>query len=296
MRSFFEKKITLAVLSILAIAAITLLVSGLSEVDFRAGLPLPDTGVPRLSEPVTRLMQELADVPMDTQLLAWVLAFLVVFLIGMFLSPELRRWLITNTLRFIALLWALTFISQRYAEVLSKGEDVTVGPGGAVTVIPEEVPPPPVFVPPGISPWLILLVSVIMVVAFVFGARWVVRTLRRRQDIIAARPPLARLAAIARESLDRLQSGSRWEDVIVESYIRMSEVVGQRRGLMRQDDMTPHEFAVRLEMAGLPSRAVHDLTHLFEKVRYGASKSTPEDVREAEASLAAILRYVGDSA
>jgi hypothetical protein len=163
-------------------------------------------------------------------------------------------------------------------------------------VSPEELLPPPAFVPPGISPLLILLVSGILVIVFVIGALLVYRTWRRRQVTLVVKPPLDRLAAIARESLDKLHSGSGWEDVIVESYIRMSEVVGQRRGIMRQDAMTPHEFALRLEMAGLPSGAVHKLTHLFEKVRYGALKSSPEDIREADACLAAILHHVGDPA
>jgi hypothetical protein len=296
MRSFFEKKITLAILAILALAAITLLVSGLREVDFRAGRPLPNSEVPRLSAPVERLMQELANIPVENQVLSWVLLVLVVILISAFLTPEMRRWLITNTLRFLVLVWALTFISQRYSEVLSNMDDVMVGAPGAVQVLPVEVPPPPAFVPPGSSPLLILLVSGILVIAFVIGARLVYRTWKRRQEVLVVKPPLDRLAAIARESLDKLHSGSRWEDVIVESYIRMSEVIGQRRGILRQEDMTPHEFALRLERAGLPSMAVHTLTRLFEKVRYGAVKSTPEDIREAEASLAAILRYVGDSA
>jgi len=295
MRSFLERKTIIAILAVVALGAITFLVSGLRQVDFRAGRPIPDSGVPRLSAPVARLMQELADIPPEKQVLSWVLLFLVVFVIGMFLSPEMRRWLITNTLRFLVILWALTFVSQRYSEILSKIDDVEVGSGAPGQVSPGEVIPPPVFVPPSASSLLVLLVSAVLVIAFVISSLLVYRYWRRRQEILVMKPPLDRLAAIARESLDKLHTGSRWEDVIVESYIRMSEVVGQRRGITRQDAMTPREFAARLESAGLPAGAVHKLTHLFEKVRYGALKSTPDDVREADACLAAILHYVGEA-
>jgi hypothetical protein len=69
-----------------------------------------------------------------------------------------------------------------------------------------------------------------------------------------------------------------------------------RRGLYREYAMTPAEFAVRLQSAGLPPEPVNRLTRLFESVRYGARISAQRDVDEAIACLTSILKYCGESA
>ena len=104
------------------------------------------------------------------------------------------------------------------------------------------------------------------------------------------------LAAIARQSLDELALGAAWDDVVVESYVRMSHVVEKRRGLVRHEAMTPSEFATRLTSAGLPGDAVNTLTRLFESVRYGARRSGSAEINEAIGCLTAILRHCGEAA
>jgi hypothetical protein len=74
----------------------------------------------------------------------------------------------------------------------------------------------------------------------------------------------------------------------------MSDVVSHKRQLHREIAMTPHEFALRLEQAGLPGDAVTRLTRLFEGVRYGDRKSGPKDVNEAVSCLKTILHYCGE--
>jgi hypothetical protein len=74
----------------------------------------------------------------------------------------------------------------------------------------------------------------------------------------------------------------------------MSDVVSNKRHLHRAIAMTPHEFALRLEQAGLPGDAVSRLTRLFEAVRYGDRKSSPKDVNEAVNCLTTILHYCGE--
>jgi hypothetical protein len=71
-------------------------------------------------------------------------------------------------------------------------------------------------------------------------------------------------------------------------------VVADKRRLYREVAMTPHEFALQLEQAGLPGDAVTRLTSLFEGVRYGDRRSGPKDVNEAVSCLKAILHYCGE--
>ncbi len=102
------------------------------------------------------------------------------------------------------------------------------------------------------------------------------------------------IANIARQTLKGLEEGQPWDDIIVACYVKMTRVVEQERGLLRQVAMTPAEFALKLERAGLPGEAVRTLTHLFEEVRYGARQQASREQRDlAVASLHAILRACG---
>ena len=84
-------------------------------------------------------------------------------------------------------------------------------------------------------------------------------------------------------------------DVIMNCYFRMSRAVSERRQLTRSESMTPAEFALQLERAGLPGDAVQRLTRLFEGVRYGGRRSGPKDVNEAVSALTSILHYCGET-
>jgi hypothetical protein len=150
---------------------------------------------------------------------------------------------------------------------------------------------PPIFHPPQITPWMTYLISVtillglLILVWIVYG--WQMRSRTRRYASLFA------VADIARSSLDDLAAGRDWGDVIIQSYVQMSEVVSAKRGLQRPEAATPREFARRLEVAGLPADAVNRLTRLFESVRYGARKSDQSEINEAVACLASILQACG---
>jgi hypothetical protein len=88
--------------------------------------------------------------------------------------------------------------------------------------------------------------------------------------------------------------GTNSGDVIINCYLRMSDVVSDKRQLHRNAAMTPHEFALHLEQAGLPADAVTKLTRLFEGVRYGARRSGPQEINEAVSCLKTILHYCGE--
>ena len=110
-----------------------------------------------------------------------------------------------------------------------------------------------------------------------------------------AEPSFKKIAGIARSSLRDISSGRDSTDVIINCYFRMSDVVADKRNLNRSAAMTPHEFAGRLEQAGLPGDAVRRLTRLFEKVRYGGHRTDSSAVNEAVACLTTILHYCGEA-
>jgi len=101
---------------------------------------------------------------------------------------------------------------------------------------------------------------------------------------------LTDLSAEANQALDDLSAGAHLEDTILRCYAEMHRIVERRRGLRRQEAMTPREFTQELKRSGLPETAVDQLTHLFEQVRYGGGLPLDADAAPlAESSLQAIV-------
>jgi hypothetical protein len=275
---------------IIVLAVMAVLTSSLHDVHFRPGLSL--TAETRLVLPLVQTVTEtIQDTPTWKLLVIW-LAFMVnLVLLFSLLPPAVRKRIFRQALRFATgLLILLIAIRYRVVQLpfLQPGPfDVQGQASPAVTpnlVVPE-------FHPPQMTPWIIYLISVgvlLVGLALVWAAsHWWTPFRRQRSSALDA------IAGIARSSLDDLTAGRDWGDVIVQSYIRMSEVISARRGLQRAAAMTPREFARRLEHAGLPTAAVGRLTGLFESVRYGGRKSTQSEVTEAVACLNSILHACG---
>ena len=65
----------------------------------------------------------------------------------------------------------------------------------------------------------------------------------------------------------------------------------QEQGIERKDFMTTREFENLLETAGVPHDPIHQLTQLFEAVRYGNWQPNPVDEQKAIHCLQAIMLY-----
>ena len=150
--------------------------------------------------------------------------------------------------------------------------------GGEMAPFPEFVAAP--------SPWLGILISLVIALVIVGMLAGVALLIARR------RPPetaLQQLARSARDTLEALQGGADLKNAVIRCYLEMSRVARERRGLQRQADMTPHEFQFELEKAGLPGEPVRQLTRLFEDVRYGDRPPGEREGRQAVACLHAIV-------
>ena len=294
MRSFLKSKPLIVLLAVIGLAALVVLASALRDVSFHGGEALGVREAQSVSQPVARFINSIDNMPLWKAVLLWAIVFLVFVLMSLVLSPALRRQLVRLFFRF-TLLGLLIFLLIRYFRdtftnlVLPDAAAVPPPPQGGEVVVP-------VFEAPPASPWLSLTVSLVVAVVLVTLVWGLVHWWDRRAKFLALQRPLEDIAQIARESLDNLEAGRAWDDVILESYFRMSQAVEKRRGLFREGAMTPSEFAARLEKAGLPGDAVRRLTRLFESVRYGARTSTENEIREATVCLTAILNYCGETA
>lgn len=85
------------------------------------------------------------------------------------------------------------------------------------------------------------------------------------------KPPSAtdQLKAEVESAINEIESGVDLRNVIVRCYMDMCQILADRRGIQREQTMTPREFELELQKLGFPPSAVQRLTRLFELVRYG---------------------------
>lgn len=293
MGSFFQNRRWVLLLSVLGLAALTVLSIGLREVSFRDAQPFGRREAQTEALP-TPGVESLSEVSLQSQIVVWIALLLLVILISVLLTPELRKRLFRIFIRVAFTYWALYFVFARYPEVLASIAGAlnfaSNGPAGTES----ENLPPPEFVPPQESTWISYLAALIFIL-LVAILTWMALRYWRVNTARGASKSLDEIARIARSSLRDLSSGRESTDVIMNCYFRMSDVVADTRKLQRSTSMTPAEFAIRLEHAGLPGEAVRRLTRLFESVRYGGYRSGPTEVNEAVACLTTILHYCGET-
>ena len=286
-----NRKRWLLLISFLALAALTVLASSLHDVQFKPARSF-SVRFPSYPLEIPLAVNAIADIPLWKILLFWA-GFLGIFILLFLMLPaDLRKRLIRQAISFgVGILVLLIALHYKLIQLPTFNFDSQAPPTESQ---PANLNPDftaPTFQPPAVAPWMIYLISFVVLLALLVltwvGYRYWMRSHPRPSS------KLGDLAAIARSSLNELASGRDWSDVIVQSYVRMSDVVSERRGLYRAEAMTPREFAERLENAGLPADAVKRLTRLFESVRYGARQSEPADINEAVACLNSILQACG---
>jgi hypothetical protein len=280
------------VLSVLALVALMGLAAGMRSMTFREGQAFgqnePDTAPGNPAE----LIRAVLSIPLQTQLIFWAMILGMIALIALLMSPEGRKRLLRTLFRAAITYWVLYTLFTRYPQVLGR-----LGMAFAPTTMESgelsDNVPPPVFTPPPPTSWMTYLLSFLIVALAVF-ILWRAYSIWKQRKASASDEPASKLVRIARASLHDLASGRDSSDVILNCYFRMSDVVSEKRNLSRSASMTPHEFATRLERAGLPGDPVKQLTRLFEAIRYGGQRSSPLMVKEAVACLTTILQYCGE--
>jgi hypothetical protein len=290
---FGDKRAILAV-SLLALFSLVVLASAIKNVEFRPARHLSHEETVIVSIPVDAVTGSIANIPLGKQIALIISLFLFGILVVVLLPPEMRKRLLKQLVRMLLGILLLLYLLKIKPDILSNlfpSQNLGAGQGATPQV---DAIPPPVFDPPQVSGWVSFVTAFLLflLAALVFRGLYNWWMLRNQKTVVSL--PLNEIAEAARTSLLNLSSTGSAQDKIIQCYADMSHVVDARRGLNREYAMTPAEFAVRLESAGLPPEPVKRLTRLFEAVRYGARLSGQGDVDEAIACLTSILKYCGE--
>jgi hypothetical protein len=290
MKKLLSSKITIVLLAIGGLIALTLLSAALRDFSFRPAEPF-SFNFGQLP-PLLPSTAPDAEIPLWKILLFGGLLLLIFIVLFILLDPAARKLLLRRLFRMVMMVLTIWLVMSYAYE--HKQLQPTPDPGPVakpdVLNLPQTVFP--AYVPPQISSWLVFAVSFGIALALVLLG-WFIYTRRPRAGRAFS---MDEIAGIAREAQDELQDGRDWDEAIVRCYVRMNEVATAQRGLIRQLGTTPAEFALRMERAGLPGEAVRTLTRLFEGVRYGGKTTSPADRDLAAAALSAILHTCGVNA
>ena len=155
---------------------------------------------------------------------------------------------------------------------------------------PSEITTPPSFdypVTPLGQPPQILIQLVTM--GIVLGIGMLVSMVVKRR--LSSKKNEADLLQGVEEAVNALMVGEDLRNVILRCYMQMTRSLQEEQGIERASAMTVQEFECWLENLGFPSVPLHQLTSLFEKVRYGKQEMSDEDERIAIDSLNEIIQF-----
>lgn len=272
------KRRTLLLLG-LAILLTMLIAANLPQLEFHPGMPLP-----RLEEGQLVAVPVAAAPFVSISVPTFILVLIALFLsvTALVVVVQLLRgadWkLIRSVLRHMLIV--SIFIGCLVSMIMLLPGSVIDTP--AQILIPTPAPQPVVTSPLGSAPPLILWLVGVGLLGITVLAVWMFTPSRQAH-------PLELLGLEAERARQALVDGQALKDVIVHCYRQMSLAMKQEKGIEREDYMTTGEFETVLEYAGIPYEPVHQLTRLFEAVRYGHWQPGAEDEQHAIKSLEAIM-------
>lgn len=285
-----KHKLLVLLLSIIVVAALFFLATGLSGVQLAPGTPdifsfnqAPPASQGGGTPQASSLMMVLRILYIVTIVLLPVLIILLI------VSKQARKQFLRSLIGLVPII-ILLFAFRQLTQQTARPAD-TQPPGYPASAQNAQGIGKQTVVTPAATPaWLVTAATIgvaVIITVLVAGIAWfLVRRNRKEED------SFGQIAQEAQNALDALKSGANLKNVVIRCYYQMNEILKEEKGIRRDASMTPREFETRLEKGGLPGSAVKELTRLFEEVRYGTHVPDMEDEVVAIASLTAIVDAV----
>ncbi len=221
------------------------------------------------------------------------LVLLPFYLIYVIINPKARRRFIRDMMIFGVFLLGFMMFANYLRDRAKEGEPMELDGFGQMGEIPQGEGAAPALPssPPDEVIWVAALVVALVLVLIVTVVVWLFWRSRRRRN-----STVERIATQVQAALDDLHSGADLRNVVIRCYSEMVQALKEQRGIQRSTSLTPREFEDSLQNLGFPLDAVHQLTHLFEGVRYGHKPISRREEMMAEDSLTTILEVCRASA
>lgn len=273
--------------SFLAVAIVFLLATGLTGLELLPG----DLSV--LGGVVDALEPGGGAIPVNDNIMKVVriiyivgLVLFPVWIVYMIVNPKARKRFLRDLLFFGTFVLFILLITSRISENQREQEDQPFGQFGAPADfgLSEEGSFDPNAAPPESAVWIASLVVALVIVIILVLAVWLIWRSRRREE-----SAVERIALEVQTALDDLNAGADFRNVVVRCYSEMVQALKKEKNIQRSGNLTPREFEDALDSLGFPIKPVHELTRLFETVRYGRKEITKREELMAVDSLSAIL-------
>lgn len=278
------------ILAGLALLALFALAATLNALEFDPGgtMPFFDFGSPVADMNVQEEWQRVALIILRVAMIVtWLLLPFGVLLL---IIDKCFRKRFLRDLMFLLPLFAALYVFYNARRKMEGAPEEMLGESFRMDDLQQGLQDPstaPVYTPP--DPVVTNLITTLIAVLIALAVIGVVWALVRRSRLQRQAEPLRRIEKEAQSALDDIQAGGDLRDAIIRAYMQMMQAVSQYRNIQRDQHVTPHEFERSLTERGLPRQPVHQLTELFEQVRYGGARPGWAEERAAVASLSAIV-------
>jgi len=255
-----------------------LIAAGLPQLKFKPGMPIPsfDNGQAALTSadesPVGLPLSAFAGI-LSLIVLAVFLVFLIVQAVRGVPWKKLMRELWGLLWKFLLVAVLLVVV----AALLPKSEGVSSA---------ESLPQPKPLVTAPLGP-----VPAVLIWCVAFGLAGTALFLGLRLIAASRRPVLRSWEQEVEDARQAILDGQDLRQVIIQCYLRMGRTLQQEQQIERETFMTTGEFEAHLSARGVPPDPVHQLTRLFDAVRYGRWEPASGEEQRAIQCLDAILAY-----
>jgi hypothetical protein len=255
-------------ITLAALISLFILATGLSGVELMPGDPDAFNWIFRFERPSQTVApggERMMEIFRVLYLIGLVL--LPIYLIYSIVNPKARKRFIRDmvTLAFFTLFMMVVadYIEKNFQE--QEGTELEgFGGMGEMPLGEGDVPAAEEQKPPEVLVWIAGLVVALVIVALGVLIFLIVWYNRKRNDEF-----VDRIATEMQSAIDELQAGGDIRNVVVRCYSEMIQALKEQRGIQKNASLTPREFEDALKKNGLPLEPVHELTRLFELVRYG---------------------------
>ncbi len=264
---------------------IFLLATNLPILEFQEGRPIP--GAENKSESSklsTTLPPTDKYTSLDIEHLPEIILFVSLCAVFFVLASMMNKIKYKTLLKipcYSLLLWFLVFLLNKIEFIPSVGSlsgeyhDKVLSSGFEYKTVP--IGDPPILIS-----WILIGVLGIGMLSLIIWVVFQIFHLPVKEDLMIKELDSA---------IGEIVNGYDLQNVILRCYSQMVKVVKEENGIDRACSETPREFETFLASKGLPLTALHSLTLLFEKTRYGNKKYTQQDEQAALECLQAIKVY-----